>query len=81
MSTKIQTVRSPNTPEDALLWRVAEATASCDNAKEINEEIRAGKYIKDLPARHSRKDLADVWNEMGIENTAKGEVLVVNHKL
>ena len=25
--------------------------------------------------------MADVWNEIGIENTAKGEVLVVNQKL
>ena len=74
-------MRFPNTPEDALLWRVAEATASCDTAKEIIEAIRAGKGLKDLPARHPGKDLADVWNEMGIENTAKGEVLVVNQKL
>ena len=81
VSTKIRTVRSPNAPEDASLWRVAEATKSCDTAKEIIEAIKAGKGIKDLPARHPGKDLADVWNEMGIENTAKGEVLVVNQKL
>ena len=48
---------------------------------EIIEALKTGKSIKELPAKHPGKDLADVWSEMGVESTSKGEVLVVNQKL
>ena len=81
VSLKIRTARSPNTPEDASLWKVAEATAKCTTTMEIIEAIKTGKSIKELPANHPGKDLTDVWSEMGVESTSKGEVLVVNQKL
>ena len=45
------------------------------------EAIKKGKDIRELPANHPGKALVDVWNKMGVENTSKGEVLVVNQKL
>ena len=81
VSLKIRTARSPNTAEDASLWKVTEATAKCTTTRELIKAVKAGKSIKELPAKHPGKDLADVWNEMGVESTSKGEVLVINQKL
>ena len=81
VSLKIRTARSPNTPEDTSLWKVAEATAKCTTTRELIEAVKAGKSIKELPAKNPGNDLADVWNKIGVESTSKGEVLVVNQKL
>ena len=77
----VRTVRSPSSPEDASLWKVAEATSSCPNTLKIIEAIIMGEDIKKLPADHPGKAMAEVWNELSVENTAKGEVLVANQKL
>ena len=71
VSLKIRTARSQKTPEDASLWKVAEATAKCTTTRELIKAVKAGKSIKELPAKHPGKDLADVWSEMGVESTSK----------
>ena len=40
MSVKVRTVRSPSSPEDASLWKVAEATSSCQSTLKIIEAIK-----------------------------------------
>ena len=42
MLVKVRRARSPNSPEDASLWRVTEATSSCQNTLEIIESIKKG---------------------------------------
>ena len=77
----MRTVRSPNSPEDASLWRVAEITSICQSTLKIIESIKKGDDVKKLPTDHPGKALTDVRNELGIKNTSQGEVLVVNQKL
>ena len=62
VEVKVRTIRSP--PEDASLWRVAEATSSCPKALKIMEAIKNGEDIKKLPHDHPGKALSDVWNEV-----------------
>ena len=64
MSVKVRTVRSP--PEDASLWKVAEATSSCPNGLKIIEAIRAGEDVRKLPHKHPGKALSEFWNEVSI---------------
>ena len=64
-----------------MLWKVAEATSSCPNTLKIMEAIKTGKDVKMLPADHPGKAMAGIWNELSIESTIKGEVLVANQKL
>ena len=79
MSVTVCTVRSP--PEDASLWKVAEATNSCPNALKIIEAIRAAEDIRKLPHSHPGKALSKFWNEVSVETTFKGDVVVVGQKL
>ena len=75
----MSTVRSP--PEDASLWKVPEATSSCPNTLRIIKAIRTGEDIKKLPANHPGKALGEVWNELSVESTSKGDVVVADQKL
>ena len=45
------------------------------------ESYKNGEDIKKLPHDHPGKALSDVWSEVSIEATSKGDIVVVGHKL
>ena len=58
VDVKVRTVRSP--PEDASLWKVAQASSTCPRTLKIMEAIKNGEDIRKLPQDHPGKALSDV---------------------
>ena len=81
-SVLVRTVKSQETTrEDGSLWKVAERTADCKETKNIIEAVKKGLEVKELPTDHPGRTLADIWQNAGVENAAKGEILTFGEKV
>ena len=81
-SVLVKTVRSQSTTwEDASIWKVATRTAECTETQKIIEAVKQGRGMKELPKEHPARTLSDIWDDAGVEETRKGEVLTFGEKI
>ena len=57
---------------------MAEEGKSCEVQKQMLEAIKEGKQIKELNKTHPAYNFKDIWAGAGIENTARGEIVIFN---